>query len=158
MEKTCDTSHEVILFSTRIQSWYISSVYTSENVIEPYPTITTKTIAMVIFLGISTEGILEIFGIFFLKKYNPKIIALENISRPANGPVSYVSIFCVVNPIFSNELLVTESEINAGNTIGTKLINTANKAIPKTTNEIFGYGWLWLFGDDLFFNGSVEFS
>ena len=81
---------------------------------------------------LSKTTILQIFGIFFLKIYKPKTIAFENISNHVSGPVSYTFGLLISNPIFSNPFGTTETEINAGNTTDTKLINDMIKPIPKT--------------------------
>ena len=97
---------------------------------------TIKTITSEIFCGTSIENILEIFGIFFLKIYKPKIIAFENISGIANEPVSYTSGMLISNPILSNPFGTDEIDINDGNTTAIKLINDMIKPIPKTAYEI----------------------
>ena len=131
-----DKSNASVVFSTVARSSYMSSMYTSGNVIEPYATITINTITIEIFWGISNENILEIFGILFLKKYNPKIMTLENISNPASGPVSYGSISYDSNPNMSKPFDTTVTEINAGNTTDTKLISVMINVVRKTIQEI----------------------
>ena len=80
--------------------------------------------------------VLEIFGILFLNKYNPKTITLENISNSASGPVSYGSISYDSNPNMSKPFGTTISEINAGNTTDIKLISDMVNAVRKTAQEI----------------------
>jgi len=59
-------------------------------------------------------------------------IAFENINGIAKKPNSYLSTKSISKPIFSNPFGTVESEYNAGNTTGTKVINDMIKAIPKT--------------------------
>ena len=116
---------------------------------EPYPTMTIKTITSETFWGTSIENILEIFGIFFLKIYKPKTIAFENISNHVSDPVSYTFGLLISNPILSNPFGTIETDINAGNTTAIKLINDMIRPTPKTAYEILEYD-LFPISDDFF--------
>ena len=78
-------------------------------------------------------------GNLFFRRYILNIITLIKINSVDSGPVWYGSSSCWIIPIFSNSLIETISEINAGNKTETRLIIDMISEKINTLHEVLEY-------------------